>query len=259
MLDNFLTKKWGAEVENDGMFKKIKNKSVVQTVVDSITKAIITGDLKPGDKIPTEMELAESFGVGRNSIREAIKILVYYGVLEIRRAEGTFVCDGFNKIMIDPMVYGVILHQARDYVNLMDLRQMMEVGVMRLAIAKYNEEDLEKLHEKLERLGEEIRKGPGNVENVFIADSVFHDTVSEMGHNPIVDRINNVVREMTHKMRYQSVKNMLESGRGEELYEAHEKIYRKIYERDMTNLDTDIRRTYFPDEAGMDDNSSDAE
>ena len=98
MLDNFLTKKWGIAVENDGMFKKIKNKSVVQTVVDSITKAIITGDLKPGDKIPTEMELAESFGVGRNSIREAIKILVYYGVLEIRRAEGTFVCDGFNKI-----------------------------------------------------------------------------------------------------------------------------------------------------------------
>ena len=61
-------------MSNDGMFKKIKNKSVVQTVVDSITKVIISGDLKPGDKIPTEMELAESFGVGRNSIREAIKI-----------------------------------------------------------------------------------------------------------------------------------------------------------------------------------------
>ncbi len=204
-------------MQNDGMFKKIKSKSVVQTVVDSITKAIIAGDLKPGDKIPTEMELAESFGVGRNSIREAIKILVYYGVLEIRRAEGTFVCDGFNKIMIDPMIYGVILHQSRDYVNLMELREMMEVGVMRLAIVKYEESELEKLREKLDILREEIAKGPENVENVFIADNVFHDTVSEMGHNPIVDRINNVVREMTHKMRYLSVKNMLESGRGEEL------------------------------------------
>ena len=205
-------------MQNDGMFKKIKSKSVVQTVVDSITKAIIAGDLKPGDKIPTEMELAESFGVGRNSIREAIKILVYYGVLEIRRAEGTFVCDGFNKIMIDPMIYGVILHQSRDYVNLMELREMMEVGVMRLAIVKYEESELEKLREKLD---------------------------------PIVDRINNVVREMTHKMRYLSVKNMLESGRGEELYEAHETIYRKIKERDDTNLNRDIRRTYFPEEAEM--------
>ena len=237
---------------SDGMFKKIKNKSVVQTVVDSITKAIIAGDLKPGDKIPTEMELAESFGVGRNSIREAIKILVYYGVLEIRRAEGTFVCDGFNKIMIDPMVYGVILHQSQDYVNLMELREMMEVGVMRLAIVKYSEEDLNKLGEKLQVLKEEIEKGPSNVENVFIADNVFHDTVSEMGHNPIVDRINNVVREMTYKMRYSSVKNMLQSGRGEELYKAHEKIYKKICERDMTNLNQDISATYFPEEADMD-------
>lgn len=238
-------------MENDRIFKKIKNKSVVQTVVDSLTKVIIAGDLKPGDKIPTEMELAEGFGVGRNSIREAIKILVYYGILEIRRAEGTFVCNGFNKVMIDPMVYGVILHQSDDYRNLMELREMMEVGVMRLAIAKYNEEDLQKLHSKLLILKKEIEKGPENVDNAFIADNVFHDTVSEMGHNPIVDRISNVVREMTYKMRYNSVKNMIVSGRGEELYKAHETIYEKILNRDLSNLNEDIQRTYFPEESGM--------
>ena len=154
--------------------------------------------------------------------------------------------------MIDPMVYGVILHQSQDYVNLMELREMMEVGVMRLAIVKYNEEDLNKLGEKLQVLKEEIEKGPSNVENVFIADNVFHDTVSEMGHNPIVDRINNVVREMTYKMRYRSVLNMLQSGRGNELYDAHEKIYKKILNHDLTNLNQDIRRTYFPEEADMD-------
>ena len=238
-------------MENDRIFKKIKNKSVVQTVVDSLTKVIIAGDLKPGDKIPTEMELAEGFGVGRNSIREAIKILVYYGILEIRRAEGTFVCNGFNKVMIDPMVYGVILHQSDDYRNLMELREMMEVGVMRLAIAKYNEEDLQKLHSKLLILKKEIEKGPENVDNAFIADNVFHDTVSEMGHNPIVDRISNVVREITYKMRYNSVKNMIVSGRGEELYKAHETIYEKILNRDLSNLNEDIQRTYFPEESGM--------
>jgi DNA-binding FadR family transcriptional regulator len=153
--------------------------------------------------------------------------------------------------MIDPMVYGVILHQSDDYTNLMELREMMEVGVMRLAIAKYNEEDLKKLHEKLMILKEEIAKGPSNVENAFIADNVFHDTVSEMGHNPIVDRINNVVREMTYKMRYSSLKNMIESGRGEELYKAHETIYKKILNRDTSHLNEDIQRTYFPEESGM--------
>lgn len=239
-------------MENDGMFKKINSTSVVQTIVDSITKAIIAGELKPGDKIPTEMELTKYFGVGRNSIREAIKILVYYGILEIRRAEGTFVCDGFNKIMIDPMIYGVILYQSQDNANMMELREMMEVGVMMLAISKYNKEDLDRLHEKLEILRQEIDKGPNNVEGVFIADNDFHDMVSEMGHNPIVDKINSVVRDMTHKMRYRSVQNMVRSGRGDELYDAHEKIYRKILEGDTSNLNRDIRRTYFPEEAEMD-------
>ena len=60
---------------------------------------MLNRELRPGDKIPTEAELAESMGVGRNSIREAIKILVYLGVLEIRRAEGTFVCEGFSESM----------------------------------------------------------------------------------------------------------------------------------------------------------------
>ena len=68
--------------------KPISTKSVVQQVIDRLTDAMLHKELRPGDKIPTEMELSESFGIGRNSVREAIKILVSYGVLEIRRPEG---------------------------------------------------------------------------------------------------------------------------------------------------------------------------
>ena len=84
--------------------KKVSSESVVQQVINALTDAMINRELRPGDKIPTEAEMAENMGVGRNSIREAIKILVYLGVLEIRRAEGTFVCEGFSESMIDPMI-----------------------------------------------------------------------------------------------------------------------------------------------------------
>ena len=63
----------------------LKKESVVQSVINRLTEGMRTGELKPGDKIPTEPELAESFGVARSSIREAIKILTYLGVLESRR------------------------------------------------------------------------------------------------------------------------------------------------------------------------------
>lgn len=70
--------------EKVSYLKKLNSESVVQQVINCLTDAIIHKELRPGDKIPTEMELAQTLGVGRNSIREAIKILVYLGVLEIR-------------------------------------------------------------------------------------------------------------------------------------------------------------------------------
>ena len=78
----------------------IKSESLVQEVINRITEAIISGDLAPGDQLPTELELM-SIGVSSNTVREAIRTLIAYGVVEIRRPEGTFVCDGFSNKMIE--------------------------------------------------------------------------------------------------------------------------------------------------------------
>lgn len=231
--------------QSNNYLKKLNNESVVQRVINCLTEGMIHKELRPGDKIPTELELSESLGVGRNSIREAIKILVYLGVLEIRRAEGTFVCEGFTESMIDPMIYGIILNQSDSYDNLMELREMMEAGVVRLAMTKYTEEDMKNLEEKLSLMKTEIEKGPQNTEAVFQADNEFHDAVSQMGHNALIDKINRVVQMLTWSIRLDTVTCMVESGRGKELYEAHEKIYWMLKERNMDNLNQKIRDTYF--------------
>ena len=139
--------------------KRIKSESVVQQIIDSLVEAMIRKELKPGDQIPTEMELAERLGVGRNSVREAIKILVYFGVLEIRRAEGTYVCEGFTDTMIDPIIYGIILDKAGSYEYLMELREIMEAGVMKLAMENAKEEEFRNLRIQLERMRREIEIG----------------------------------------------------------------------------------------------------
>ena len=232
-------------MEKISYLKKVNNISVVQQVIDNLTEAMLNRQLCPGDKIPTEAELAESMGVGRNSIREAVKILVYLGVLEIRRAEGTFVCDGFSESMIDPMIYGIILDKEDSYENLMELREMMEVGIMQLAMKKVTQKELDVLKNKLENMHEEIRKGSDNVENAFWADNDFHDTISDMGQNPLIDKINRVVRTLTHAMRFETVRTMIETGEGEELYKAHENIYRMIADKDTDHMDKAVKATYF--------------
>lgn len=232
-------------MQNISYLKKVNNQSVVQQVINALTDAMINRELRPGDKIPTEAELAESMGVGRNSIREAIKILIYLGVLEIRRAEGTFVCEGFSESMIDPMIYGIILDKEDSYENLMELRELIEVGVMQLAMQKVEKEDLDLLKEKLLCMKKEIEKGSGNVENAFWADNAFHDTISNMGKNPLVSKINQVVRVLTHSIRLQTVEAMINSNRGEELFEAHQKIYEMIASKDVDNMNMAVRKTYF--------------
>ena len=234
-------------MQNISYLKKVNSESVVQQVINALTEAMLNRELRPGDKIPTEAELAEIMGVGRNSIREAIKILVYLGVLEIRRAEGTFVCEGFSESMIDPMIYGIILDKEDSYENLMELRELIEVGVMQLAMQKIQEDDLYILKEKLNRMEKEIDKGPENVENAFWADNEFHNTISDMGKNPLVNKINQVVRVLTHSMRLKTVETMIKTGRGRELFEAHQKIYEMMANKVTDNLNTAVRKTYFSD------------
>lgn len=230
-----------------GTLRKVNSESVVQQIINSLTEAMLSRQLRPGDKIPTETELAEELGVGRNSVREAIKILVYLGVLEIRRAEGTFVCEGFSESMIDPMIYGIILDKEDSYENLMELRELIEVGVMQLAMRKMDQEHLAMLEEKLLQMKDEIAKGADNFENIFLADGAFHDMISEMGRNPLVDKINQVVRVLTHALRYETVKTMMETGRGQELYEAHEKIYEIMAHNETYDMNQAVRLTYFSD------------
>ena len=118
----------------------VGGKSVVSKIVDNITNAIINGELAPGDKLPTEGELSESMGVGRNSVREAIKILEAYGVVHIKRAEGTFVSQEYDSKMLYPVLYGIIL-QKDSTKQIMELRKVIDVGVLQLAVDKLRAEE----------------------------------------------------------------------------------------------------------------------
>ena len=208
---------------------------------------MVSGELKPGDKLPTEPELAATLGVARTSVREATKILTYLGVLESRRSEGTFVANGFQESMIDPMVYGIILNKGEDFDSLMELRELTEVGILRLAIKKRSEEGLETIREKLDAFSDAVEQE--NLTAAFQADNDFHDAVSSLCQNDLVDKINRVVRVLTYAVRQKTVYTMIQTGRGQELLQAHWKIYEILYTKNMEGLEEFIHDTYFLDVA----------
>lgn len=223
--------------------KPIKSKSVVQQVIDRITEAIVNHRIHPGDKIPTEQELAESFGVSRNSVREAIKILVSYGVLEIRRPEGTFVCQGFSESMIDPLLYGIILSDTKSMESLKELREWIDVGIIYKAAQKADDEDLRKLKGALDAIREAaVNK---NFKAMCDADDEFHQCMADMTHNILFAKIGDVTRLLTKKIRYQTVYNMGKMGKIQEMYDIHKSMYDIIKGKRFASVDEVVRQGYF--------------
>ena len=86
-----------------------KPPSNVETVVGTIKDLLNRRHLRPGDLIPSENELSGSLGISRGSIREAMKILAAFGVIEIRQGDGTYISTSTNKKLFDPLLFSLLI------------------------------------------------------------------------------------------------------------------------------------------------------
>jgi len=132
-------------------FGVINKGTVVEQIITSITEAIISGRFKSGMKLPNEYELIEEFKVSRNSLREAIKILSAMGIVEIRRGDGTYICEQVNPSIFDTIVYSLICDLSTDY-ELLELRQILDEMTIRLAIDKITSSELQALSENIKQM-----------------------------------------------------------------------------------------------------------
>lgn len=235
----------GGALEGDGasgLLKPLSNKSVVDRIIDRLTRAILERELQPGQKIPTEIELCESMQVGRNSVREAIKVLVTMGVLEIRRSEGTFVTEGFSERMLDPMVYGLIL-EGGDSFDIIELRQVFETGVFRCAIEKRDEQDIAMLAANLESMIRVVNETP-EPHTILDEDKRFHRILAHMCKNPLVDKVGLIIERLTVPSRLLAIRQYIENGEMDGFLNRHRDMLRVIVERDMPAVETVLKEHF---------------
>lgn len=222
--------------------EKLERSSVVERVIRSLTEAIVSGEIGPGDRIPTESELVENLGVARNSIREAIKILCYLGVLEIRRADGTYVCNGFNGQMLNPMLYGVLLGR-QNMEELSELRAILETGLVRLAAENMSEWDMGPLQELCAQLRVAALVDEPETEKVDRIYQSFHDAIGQLSGNGMAGRIEGYIRKITTVPRQKALKALLAEGRGESFCQAQERLLelKQISQEDLYRV---IKETF---------------
>jgi GntR family transcriptional repressor for pyruvate dehydrogenase complex len=125
-----------------------RTRSVPEQILDEITRLVTEGVLKPGDRLPSEIELAESFGVGRSSLREAMQALQLLGVVEVVQGRGTFL----RETHVLPLALNWARLASADLISqIMEARQIVEVAMARLAAERATGEDLVAMQAAIER------------------------------------------------------------------------------------------------------------
>lgn len=225
-------------------FESISYTSIAQKIVDQICRAIIDGRYKPGDKIPTESELAVALNVGRNSVREAVKILVAYGILEIRRAEGTFVCTGASRSIINPMIYGLILSSGNSHEEMMEYQTTVDKSMTRLCICHYNDEDFKHIEAAYNQLMDALSCDPYDIEEVLAKDRAFHDAIADASHNEFMKITHHSIWDLMQSIIREEVTVSMKENR-QRMLELHFDTFEAIKNRDENAVETAIHKTYY--------------
>lgn len=169
--------------------KKISNsKSLVNKIIIQLSQAILEGNFKPGDRLYTEAKLCEKLGVGRNSLREALKMLNAIGVLETRRGQGTFLVKEIPHNMFNPLVFKLILEPTRSK-DVYQLRVLIESIIMLIAIKKATAQDINNMNNCISNAKILLNSKKGTIDDFVDLDIQFHKIVAEATHNHLIEII----------------------------------------------------------------------
>jgi len=183
--------------------------------MDQIKNLIASGQLKPHDKIPTETELAQMFGIGRSSVREAIKIFQHLGILEASPRKGTFVCD-YTNVSTEALTWSILLRK-NDIYELIGLREVIEEH----AIADLTEKvaansdgtrsRIEILEGVIARMVEAV--GASSIDEIVNADYEFHRLIIQSCDNTLFSNIYETLRAFMQEEIRKT--NLLDSARSD--------------------------------------------
>jgi GntR family transcriptional regulator, transcriptional repressor for pyruvate dehydrogenase complex len=215
-------------------FETVRKVRRYEQVAEQIRRLISSGQLKPGDLLPPERELAVKLGVGRSSIRDAVRTLEVMGILEPRQGHGTVVRDLSTDALVVPLAS--VLTRKREMVSeLLDVRRMLEPALAARAAKNATPQEIAEMGRILERHEAKLRRGEQAVDE----DSEFHYSVALAARNSVVLRVLDVLMDLLRESRSRSLQV---KGRPRRSFEGHRRILRAIQKGDAKAAEAAVRK-----------------
>src|SRR5580658_4444097 len=176
-------------------YRTVKTSRLYEQIVQQVEDSILKGQLKPGDQLPAERDLAQRFGVSRTAVREAVKTLREKGLVEAYSGRGTFITDGTTQAVRQSLDLMAKIGQPEGSTHLAEVRAILEPEIAALAAARIQEPELSTMREAVA-----VMDRAGHDPEAYIeADLDFHLALAEGAANPLIlsllDSIVGLLRE----------------------------------------------------------------
>ncbi|MEU9115053.1 FadR/GntR family transcriptional regulator [Streptomyces sp. NPDC048483] len=155
--------------------------AVTDEAIEKIKGMIVSGALRPGDRLPKESELAAELGLSRNSLREAVRALSLIRILDVRQGDGTYVTSLDPQLLLEAMSFVVDFHRDDTVLEFLAVRRILEPAATAMAAGRMTAAELDDLEGQLNALGPEP-----SVEDLVACDLEFHRNIVAASGNSVL-------------------------------------------------------------------------
>jgi GntR family transcriptional repressor for pyruvate dehydrogenase complex len=213
-----------ARKASDAHLEAIPKTTLSEAAFEKLINSLIHGAWKEGDRIPPERELCQKLGIGRASLREALKALELIGMLESKVGDGTFVCPR-SDFLSRPLLWAITGTDRNELRDLVEARRLLEVDIAALAAERATNEELEQIAEAVE----EFRRNVDVPAAALEADMKFHMAVARAAHNEV---LTNAVQLLRNLMKHWLLLKLRLPSAAAMVLQQHEAICSAIRYRD---------------------------
>ena len=199
--------------------------ALTDEAIEKIKQMIISGRIRPGEKLPREADLAAELGLSRNSLREAVKALSLINVLDVRQGDGTYATSLQPSLLLEALSFIVDFHRDDTVLEFLGVRRILEPAATAMAALAMRDEDRAKLGDILNAT--DIHSP---VDDFVAADLEFHRTIAEGSGNSVLASLVDSMSMPTTRARVW--RGMTEPHAIEKTMGEHRAIYRAIMSRD---------------------------
>ena len=209
--------------------------SVIDGIVAEIRAKIVAGELKDGDALPSQDEMARALGVSRASLREALHRLVLMGLVEMRHGSGTFVRTARPQDLMNSLSSLLILDRS-SAAELLEARFHVESALAALAAMNATEEDLERIRRMIEHM--EAQQGNLDIDDFVPLDSQLHLAFAQASHNPVLVKVLEILWDVLPRR----IRHITATEQIPDYLAFHRAIYEAIASRDPAAARREIER-----------------